>query len=338
MLPIKIAKSNTICHEFEPLRPRMESALDHISEEHNPLLAPTADDHLTSETAPRFLPGSFWTGLRNVQCLNLVSVSVNVSTNREEDRGHDEDDSQKSRPSLTTEKQRQQQSTSNTLQTSHTNDEPRGSFSTLLRNFQIFNLVSVLVNVSTNHEDERRVKPEKKEKKKKVPDYYRDIFGDQEKVGSEKGEKSAIHLQDEKYLPTSKIPIMFRIRNADRVEACTVSAASSLTDLMSRIEGLAKSSPNCGTSALLPNAREGKDWESGIKVREIEVVWNIGEERNGFERTILTEENWEAVLLLMERGMMGILNVEVEKTGEEGVQDKYVRNALLAAGERKVDI
>ncbi|KAE9967937.1 hypothetical protein BLS_006106 [Venturia inaequalis] len=282
----------------------MKATQDYASEEKAPLLTSMENDNLASSMTPEHSPTSFWTGLRNIQCLSFVSVSVNVSTNHDEER---EDDGQKTNSYLLAEKERQQQQQqpkSNEQQKLSSNDGPQGSYSTLLQSFQLFNLVSVLVNVSTNHEDERKVKPDNREKKK-VPDYYQDIFGGDTKLDT--GVKKNQASSHQQYHSSSKIPLLFRLRGSDRVEAFSVSTATSYADLISMIEMVAKSSPNCETSSF----SGGNEEESRIKVQEIDVEWDIRDGGDRPRKTRLTEGNCEAVLLLMERGMLGELVVKM---------------------------
>ncbi|TID20269.1 hypothetical protein E2P81_ATG07570 [Venturia nashicola] len=315
----------------------MKTTLEHTNGEYAPLLVSTSDDYFTSKTTPENSPGSFWTGLWNVQFLNLVSVSVNVSTNHEEERERGQEDRNKhtGSPELQASKERRQQAKNNGLQDSPSNDGPQGSFSTLLRSFQIFSLVSVLVNVSTNHEDERTIKSNSKGKKK-VPDYCRNIFGEEGKIEEGMGRTLAISHAQKTHFETSRIPILFRLRDSDRTEALTVSSATTYTDLVTQISELAKSSPNCDISstihAPLPNAQDREDVYSGIKVVEIDMDWNMGETTDRSQRTKLTEENCEAVLLLIERGMTGVLDVKIEERKEEEgrVQHVHLRNGVSA--------
>lgn len=281
----------------------MKTTPDYASEEKAPLLHSMENNDLASSKIPEHSPNSFWTGLRNIQCLSFVSVSVNVSTNHDEER---EDDGQKTNSNSSAEKERQQQQQpkSNEQQDLSSNDGSQGLYSTLLQSFQLFNLVSVLVNVSTNHEDERKVKPDNREKKN-APDYYHDIFGEDTKLDT--GVKKNQAISHQQHHSSSKIPLLFRLRGSDRVEAFSVSTATSYADLVLAIEMVAKSSPNCETSSF----SGGNEGDSRIKVQEIDVEWDIRDGGDGPKKTRLTEGNCEAVLLLMERGMLGELVVKM---------------------------
>lgn len=293
------------------------------SEEQRPLLAVIQQDHLPAEARPEESPGSFRTLLRNVQCLNLVSVSVNVSTNHDEERSKEQDDGPNTTSDVTAGKERWQDLEKDELQDTPPNSGLPGYFSSLLRSFQIFNLVSVLVNVSTNHEDERTSNSHN-QGKKKVPNYYQNIFGE-EKKSEEARKEPTIFRQAATHLSLSKIPILFRLQDSDYIEAFTVSTATIYADIVARITELARSSPNCKFSSTepssLPDAQDEKNTAFGTRVLEIDIDWDIGEGRDWPKRTRLTEGNCEAVLLLVERGMMGVLDVrmgeEVVEAGEE---------------------
>lgn len=334
---------------FSRTRTRMKSTHELSSEEQRPLLTTIQQDHLPADTRPEESPGSFSTLLRNVQCLNLVSVSVNVSTNHHEERNRDQDDGSHTTSDVTAEKERQQHLEKNGVQDTSPNSGLTGSFSTLLRNFQIFNFVSVLVNVSTNHEDERTSKSRSKDGKKKVPDYYQNIFGGEEKDENATKKEQVLPSQQIRHLSPSKIPILFCLQNSDHIEAFTVSTSATYTDIVSTITELARSSPNCKISSTEHSSSETRSIQQtsteplsteatsieptstkhasaasskdGKKVIEIDIDWDIGEGRDWPKRTRLTEGNFEAVLLLMERGMVGVLDVrmgeEVVEAGEE---------------------
>lgn len=183
-----------------------------------------------------------------------------------------------------------------------------GGFSTLLRSFQIFNLVSVLVNVSINREDER--KPEKKSRDaRKTPDYYQDIFGQGNEDESEKAavvDRSLPRQRPQIKRQGLRIPILFRIEGSDRIEIFTASTSYTYVNLVAEISELASSSLNCKHIEAVDEAN----------VVEIDIDWDIGEGRDWPKRTRLTERNCEAVLLLMERGMMGVLEVKLRDKRE----------------------
>lgn len=306
------------------MEPMHEQSID----EHNPLLASTQDDHSPAKTTPENSPGSFSTLLQNVQCFNLVSVSVNVSTNHDEGKHEEKDDRPRASSRPTAENEWRQRSNQNAVQDGRSNSGLLGSFSTLLRSFQIFNLVSVLVNVSTNHEVERTPKSSKKEGKKIIPDYYQNVFG---KDATNEDEASPKELANSKgttnYLAPSKIPVLFRIQNSDHIEAFTVCTATTYTDIISTIAELSESSPSCKPSSTERMSTTPETTELSLitsptvkaRVKEIDIDWDIGEGRDWPKTTRLTEENCEAVLLLMERGMMGVLDVRIEK---EHIEDE----------------
>ncbi|QDS76979.1 hypothetical protein FKW77_005681 [Venturia effusa] len=291
----------------------MKSTYELSDEEHSPLLALAEQDLQTSDTRPGKRTGSVSTGLQNVQCMNLVSVCVNVSTNREERK----DGSSDNRPHAKN-KDPQLSNTSNVRGISSIGGLFPKFFSTLLRNFQIFNLVSVMVNVSTNHEDEPLPKPSRKSEKKRCPDYYQDIFGEGgDKEGQDSSEKKS-DMQSRKptYRYPSKIPILFRLHDSEYMETFTVTTSTTYADITSQILDLAKTSPNCIPSSTKCSPTTDPAIQALLEttshVLEINVDWDIGEGRDWPRRSRLTERNCEAVLLLMERGMMGVLDVRMD--------------------------
>lgn len=293
---------------------------DQVYNEHKPLLNTKQTEPLSQKIRPDNPSGSFSTLLHNIQCLNLVSVSVNVSTNHEDDRNANQEDADREDAlpegsQITLDDTRVYASKGHdTVKRRYRDFGIPDLFSTLLRSFQIFNLVSVLVNVSTYRKDERKQDTAEKNERK-VPDYYQAIFGREDK-GEKPVEKElqAVLQSTTRYLPPSKIPILFRNQSSDQMEAFTISISQTYEEISAMITDLATSSPNC-ISGTPTHALDRP------KVLEIDVEWNIGDKRDWPKRTRLTEKNCEAVLLLMERGMMGILDVRLGETDAKEVRE-----------------
>jgi hypothetical protein len=291
---------------------------DNAIEERKALINPTTS-YIALLSLPPVAPGSFSTLLRNIQFFNLVSVSVNVSINHEDEQKPDKNKNNEKEGrdyyEDTFAGKGDEMSDETALHPTSSNKESSvsGSFSTLLRNFQFLNLVSVSVNVSTNHEDER--KPEKPRKnERQVPDYYRDIFGG---PNDETSEKTADHRSETRNWikeeeKAKKIPIMFTLPNTSHHDLFTVSTTTSYNEVLVRISDLINSSPNC---ELQSRISEG----DGVpKIAEINVKWDIANEKNWPEKSKLTEENCEAVLLVMERGRAGVFEVALRGMEEVG--------------------
>jgi len=188
------------------------------------------------------------------------------------------------------------------------------SFSTLLRNFQVFNLVSVSVNVLTDREDERM--PEKPRKNEtQPPDYYRDIFGESyHRVNK----KALIHESESQIVASTekgeKIPIIFKLLNSDRHDLFTASTTTSYREIISKISELITSSPNY--------QRKEENNASKVEIEEINVKWECEDRRDWPEKTRLTKENCEAVLLVMERGRVGIFEIGLDGRGKDGLDEE----------------
>lgn len=117
----------------------------------------------------------------------------------------------------------------------------------------------------------------------------------------------------------AEIPIIFTIDKSNRHELFIISTASSLSDITSEIESLSASSPNC-KEFMSKYKKQGEE-----KVTEIKVKWGAAGGRDSKiwpQTTIMTEENTEAVLMMIERGGglgRDVLEVKVEakKEGEQ---------------------
>jgi len=112
----------------------------------------------------------------------------------------------------------------------------------------------------------------------------------------------------------SEIPIMFAIENSNRHELFIISTAAGLSDLTSEIETLAASSPNC--KEFMSKYKKA----GGEQVAEIKVKWGAAgrDPKIWPANTVLTEENTEAVLMMIERGGgLGRDVLEVKLKGQE---------------------
>ncbi|KAF2398040.1 hypothetical protein EJ06DRAFT_558447 [Trichodelitschia bisporula] len=98
--------------------------------------------------------------------------------------------------------------------------------------------------------------------------------------------------------PASEIPVLFNIINSARHELFIVSTGASYSDLTEEIERLMSSSPNCKEFMSQYKA------EGGGKVAELKVVWGAqGRDPKIWpQTTIVTDDNCEAVLNMIERG------------------------------------
>lgn len=110
----------------------------------------------------------------------------------------------------------------------------------------------------------------------------------------------------------SELPILFAIDGSGRHELFIISTAAGLSDLTSEIESLVVSSPNC--KEFMSKYKKAGD----EKVAEIKVKWgSTGRDSKIWPAsTVLTEENTEAVLMMIERGGglgRDILEVKMEK-------------------------
>jgi hypothetical protein len=96
----------------------------------------------------------------------------------------------------------------------------------------------------------------------------------------------------------SEIPLIFSIDGSARHELFIISTAASLSDLISEIESLTASSPNC-KEFMSKYKKAGEE-----KVAELKMKWGVAgrESKIWPATTILTEENTEAVLMMVERG------------------------------------
>jgi len=115
----------------------------------------------------------------------------------------------------------------------------------------------------------------------------------------------------------SEIPLLFTITNSNRHELFIVSTASSYSDLTSEIASIASTSPNC-EEFMSKYKKKGEE-----KVVEVKVKWGNAGQRDGKiwpTATKLTEENTEAVLMMMEKGGglgRDVLEVRLEGQKEE---------------------
>jgi hypothetical protein len=117
-----------------------------------------------------------------------------------------------------------------------------------------------------------------------------------------------------KSVGASEIPLLFSIENSNRHELFIISSAAGLSDLTSEIETLAASSPNC-KEFMSKYKKAGEE-----KVVELKVRWGVAARESKIwpQTTILTEENTEAVLMMIERGGgLGRDVIEVKLKGQE---------------------
>ncbi|KAF2433470.1 hypothetical protein EJ08DRAFT_607130 [Tothia fuscella] len=120
--------------------------------------------------------------------------------------------------------------------------------------------------------------------------------------------------QKKKPSGASEIPILFTI-GGSRHELFIISTASSYSDITSEIATLAASSPNC-TESLSKYKKAGEE-----KVTEIKVKWaaTARDAKIWPTSTILTEDNTEAVLMMIEKsGGLGRDVFEVRLEGQKG--------------------
>ncbi|QDS69299.1 hypothetical protein FKW77_002717 [Venturia effusa] len=115
----------------------------------------------------------------------------------------------------------------------------------------------------------------------------------------------------------SEIPLLFTIVSSNRHELLITSTLTSYSDLTSEIATLASTSPNC-EEFMAKYKKKGAE----EKVKSMKVKWGVSTGRDAIwpKATIVTEENLEAVLLMMERGGgvgRDVLEVVLEGMGEE---------------------
>jgi hypothetical protein len=122
--------------------------------------------------------------------------------------------------------------------------------------------------------------------------------------------------QKKKSSGASEIPVIFQIAGSARHELFIISTASGLSDIKSEIETLAASSPNC-KEYMSKYKKEGKE-----TVAEIKVKWGAaGRDAKLWPgSTVLTEENTEAVLMMIERG--GGLGRDIFEVKLEGQKEE----------------
>jgi hypothetical protein len=117
-----------------------------------------------------------------------------------------------------------------------------------------------------------------------------------------------------KSVGASEIPLLFSIENSNRHELFIISTAAGLSDLTSEIESLAATSPNC-KEFMSKYKKAGEE-----KVVELKVRWGVAARESKIwpQVTVLTEENTEAVLMMIERGGgLGRDVIEVKLKGQE---------------------
>jgi hypothetical protein len=120
-----------------------------------------------------------------------------------------------------------------------------------------------------------------------------------------------------KSVGASEIPLLFTIINSNRHELFITSTLTSYSDLASEIASLASTSPNC-EEFMSKYKKQGEQ-----KVASMKVKWGVATGRDAIwpKSTVLTEENLEAVLLMMERGGgvgRDVVEVVLEGMSEEG--------------------
>jgi hypothetical protein len=116
-----------------------------------------------------------------------------------------------------------------------------------------------------------------------------------------------------KAVGASELPVLFSIDGSARHELFIISTAASLSDLTSEIESLTASSPNC-KEFMSKYKKTGEE-----KVAELKVRWGAAgrDPKIWPATTVLTEENTEAVLMMIERGGgLGRDVLEVKMKGE----------------------
>jgi hypothetical protein len=93
-------------------------------------------------------------------------------------------------------------------------------------------------------------------------------------------------------------PVLFTIDGSGRHEVILISSKTSLSKLSSEIGYIAAQSPNCSEFMSKYKKKE----EGGEKVGEIKVRWSSEgrDSKTWPQTTIITEENCEAVLKLIE--------------------------------------
>jgi hypothetical protein len=114
----------------------------------------------------------------------------------------------------------------------------------------------------------------------------------------------------------SEIPLLFTIVNSNRHELFITSTLTSYSDLTAEIASLAASSPNCEEFMAKYKKKEEQ------KVASMKVKWGVSSGRDAIwpKTTVLTEENLEACLLMMERG--GGIGRDVLEVVLEGVEEE----------------
>ncbi|EKG15085.1 hypothetical protein MPH_07768 [Macrophomina phaseolina MS6] len=123
----------------------------------------------------------------------------------------------------------------------------------------------------------------------------------------------------------STFPIIFNIDGSTRHELLLISPSTSLADLSSKIEDTASASPNCQEFMAKYAKKKGPQHVESIKVR-----WAMaGRDHKTFPgSTVLTDDNIEAALSLIEKSGVGkdVLEVKLsepeEKEGEKALPDR----------------
>ncbi|KAK4982646.1 hypothetical protein LTR66_009161 [Elasticomyces elasticus] len=118
---------------------------------------------------------------------------------------------------------------------------------------------------------------------------------------------------------TSEFPALFTIDGSNRHDIILINPGRSIKDLTSTIEKYATDSPNCA-EFMSKYKKKGET----LHVTEVVVKWATeGRDKQLFPRqTLLTEDNCEAVLRMMQVGVgKDVIDVKVEKTGGEAEKD-----------------
>ncbi|KAF2197627.1 hypothetical protein GQ43DRAFT_380573 [Delitschia confertaspora ATCC 74209] len=106
-------------------------------------------------------------------------------------------------------------------------------------------------------------------------------------------------------------PLLFKITNSTRHDVLLMDSSQppAIKDLNKQITGLISSSPNCEEFMSKYKAEGGEEIITGLKVRWADtgrdtMVWP--------KETIVTQENWRALVKLLEKGVgRDVLEVEI---------------------------
>lgn len=113
------------------------------------------------------------------------------------------------------------------------------------------------------------------------------------------------------------LPLLFTLNGSSRHELILVSPSTPLSTLTSLVSNAAASSPNCEEFM----SKYKKKSETPEQVAEVKVHWaSVGRDAKIFPATtVVTEENCEAVLRMIEAGGVGrdVLEVKMAKAEEE---------------------